>query len=135
MVSVAAVVVGGANMADLQQAFERHLVRSRFFATQDKVVVAVSTGVDSMVLLDLLQHLPLKYRPQIIVAHMNHELRKQSQLEERFIRQYCKQNDLKLAVAHNADEDGSWWSVESISGNTRSATICFWNLNSAAFTL
>ena len=53
-----------------------------------------------MVLLDLLQHLSSKNRPQIIVAHMNHELRKQSQLEERFIRQYCKQNDLKLAVAH-----------------------------------
>ena len=90
MVSVAAVVVDGANMTDLQQAFERHLERSRFFATQDKVVVAVSTGVDSMVLLDLLQHLPSKNRPQIIVAHMNHQLRKQSQLEERFIRQYCK---------------------------------------------
>lgn len=100
MVSVAVVAVGGANMADLQQAFERHLVRSRFFATQDKVVVAVSTGVDSMVLLDLLQHLPLRDRPHIIVAHMNHELRKQSRLEEQFIRQYCKQNDLKLAVAH-----------------------------------
>lgn len=100
MVSVAAVVVDGANMTDLQQAFERHLERSRFFATQDKVVVAVSTGVDSMVLLDLLQHLPSKNRPQIIVAHMNHQLRKQSQLEERFIRQYCKRNDLKLAVAH-----------------------------------
>ena len=28
-------------MTDLQQAFERHLVRSRFFATQDKVVVAL----------------------------------------------------------------------------------------------
>lgn len=100
MVSVEAVVVDGANMTDLQQAFERHLERSRFFATQDKVVVAVSTGVDSMVLLDLLQHLSSKNRPQIIVAHMNHELRKQSQLEERFIRQYCKQNDLKLAVTH-----------------------------------
>ena len=98
MVSVEAVVVDGANMTDLQQAFERHLERSRFFATQDKVVVAVSTGVDSMVLLDLLQHLSSKNRPQIIVAHMNHELRKQSQLEERFIRQYCKQNDLKLKV-------------------------------------
>ena len=48
MVSVVAVVVDGANMTDLQQAFERHLVRSRFFATQDKVVVAVSTGVDSI---------------------------------------------------------------------------------------
>lgn len=100
MVNVVAVAAVGVNMTDLQQAFERHLVRSRFFATQDKVVVAVSTGIDSMVLLDLLQHLPLKDRPQIIVAHMNHELRKQSQLEERFIRQYCKQNDLKLAVAH-----------------------------------
>lgn len=102
MVSVVAVVVDGANMTDLQQAFERHLVRSRFFATQDKVVVAVSTGVDSMVLLDLLQHLSSKNRPQIIVAHMNHELRKQSQLEERFIRQYCKQNDLnpQLRTGH-----------------------------------
>ena len=100
MVNVVAVAVVEANMTDLQQAFERHLVRSRFFATQDKVVVAVSTGIDSMVLLDLLQHLPSKYRPQIIVAHMNHELRKQSQLEEQFIRQYCKQNNLRLAVAH-----------------------------------
>ncbi|WP_325065024.1 tRNA lysidine(34) synthetase TilS [Limosilactobacillus agrestis] len=100
MASVVAVAVGGVNMSDLQQAFERHLVRSRFFATRDNVVVAVSTGVDSMVLLDLLQHLPLKYRPQIIVAHMNHELRKQSQLEEQFIRQYCEQKALKLEVAH-----------------------------------
>lgn len=100
MVSVVAVAVGGANMTKLQQAFERHLIRSRFFTYHDKVVVAVSTGVDSMVLLDLLQRLPTSYRPQIIVAHMNHELRAQSQLEEQFIQQYCKQHDLPLEIAH-----------------------------------
>ena len=72
MVSVAAVVVGGANMADLQQAFERHLVRRRFFAPKDKVVVAVPTGVDSMVLFVLFQPLPFKYRTHIIVSHINH---------------------------------------------------------------
>jgi tRNA(Ile)-lysidine synthase len=97
MVSVAAVVVVGAKM-DLNKEFERHLVRGRFFNKQDKVVVAVSTGVDSMVLLDLLQRLPEKYQPQIIVAHVNHQLRKQSSEEERFIRQYCTSHDLQLVV-------------------------------------
>lgn len=87
-------------MLELQQKFERHLQRSRFFTTHDKVVVAVSTGVDSMVLLDLLQRLPHKLKPQIIVAHLNHELRTQSLTEEKFIRQYCQQHQLKLVVAH-----------------------------------
>ncbi len=92
--------VVGANMLELQQEFERHLQRSRFFTAKDKVVVAVSTGVDSMVLLDLLQHLPANLRPHIIVAHMNHELRSQSWEEEKFIQQYCCRHQLDLAVAH-----------------------------------
>ncbi|MBB1079615.1 tRNA lysidine(34) synthetase TilS [Limosilactobacillus sp. STM2_1] len=87
-------------MLELQNKFERHLQRSRFFTSADKVVIAVSTGVDSMVLLDLLQQLPSGLRPQIIVAHMNHELRSQSWEEEEFIRQYCQQHHLELAIAH-----------------------------------
>lgn len=98
MASVAAVVAGGAKMLQLQQEFERHLEGSRFFTNRDKVVVAVSTGIDSMVLLDLLVCLPVASRPQVIVAHFNHELRTQSKAEENFIRQYCQQHDLPLMV-------------------------------------
>lgn len=99
MVSVAVVAVVGAKM-ELNNEFKRHLERGRFFDKNDRVVVAVSTGVDSMVLLALLQKLPVSLRPQIIVAHVNHRLRKQSEEEERFIRDYCEDHRLKLVVHH-----------------------------------
>jgi tRNA(Ile)-lysidine synthase len=87
-------------MLTLQKQFERHLERSRFFNSHDKLVVAVSTGVDSMVLLDLLQSVPDHRRPQLVVAHVNHELRAQSNEEERYIRQYCTVHHLPLVVKH-----------------------------------
>lgn len=100
MVSVAVVAAGGANMTAIQEQFKRHLQRGRFFNRQDTVLAAVSTGVDSMALLDLLLNLPSELRPRIVVAHVNHELRAQSIEEERFIRQYCRQHGLLLKVAH-----------------------------------
>lgn len=87
-------------MAELKEDFKRHLQRGRFFDKHDRVVVAVSTGVDSMVLLYLLEGLPDSLRPQIVVAHVNHELRDQSDEEERFIRRYCQQHQLRLVVKH-----------------------------------
>ena len=93
MVSVVVVAVVGAKM-ELNNEFKRHLERGRFFDKNDRVVVAVSTGVDSMVLLALLQELPASLRPQIIVAHVNHRLRKQSEEEEQFIRDYCEDHRL-----------------------------------------
>lgn len=63
---------------------------------QDKVLLAVSTGVDSMSLVDLMQHLPLKWRPQIQIAYVDHQLRQQSALETQFIQEYCCKHHLKL---------------------------------------
>ncbi|MGM9891520.1 tRNA lysidine(34) synthetase TilS [Limosilactobacillus sp.] len=85
-------------MSKLEEDFKRHLQRGRFFTNNDRVVVAVSTGVDSMTLLDLLLHLPSTMRPQIVVAHVNHLLRAQSVEEESFIRDYCQQHNLELRV-------------------------------------
>lgn len=87
-------------MTKLEEDFKRHLEGRRFFSKDDTVVVAVSTGVDSMVLLHLLESLPLEMRPQIIVAHVNHELREQSGVEEQFIRSYCNIHNLPLVVCH-----------------------------------
>ncbi|WP_412988792.1 tRNA lysidine(34) synthetase TilS [Pediococcus siamensis] len=66
--------------------------------SKDTVVVAVSTGVDSMVLLTLLQHLAAYNRPQIVVAHVNHQLRAQSTIEQEFITDYTASHHLKLEV-------------------------------------
>ncbi len=60
----------------------------------DIVVVAISTGPDSMFLLYQLLKFKEKYNLQIIVAHVNHHLRDQSDEEEKFIKQFSKENNL-----------------------------------------
>lgn len=82
----------------LFEQFKRNLLWDRFFRTAKTVVVAVSTGVDSMTLLSMLQRMP--HHPRLVVAHVNHELRKQSWEEERYLRQYCQQHQLELHVTH-----------------------------------
>ena len=62
-----------------------------------KVVIAVSTGVDSMVLLDLISRYTYA---KIIIAHVNHGKRVQSNIEEKFISDYAKENNLPLYVYH-----------------------------------
>lgn len=108
-------------MPMLQEQFERHLQGSRFFNSQQEVVVAVSTGVDSMVLLDLLQKLPQALRPTIIVAHVNHELRRQSTQEEQFLRRYCIQHQLKLRIAHWSVKDHPHHGIEAAARQFRYA--------------
>lgn len=55
----------------------------KFWADGDKLVVAVSGGVDSMVLLDrLLTHLP---SDQLIVAHVNHGMRERAIHDQQFV--------------------------------------------------
>lgn len=83
-------------VTNLEMVIKRHLEGSRFFTTSTPIVVATSTGVDSMVLLTLVQNLVPKER--LIVAHVNHHLRSQSQIEERYLRQYCQAHQLTLRV-------------------------------------
>ncbi|MCI1700167.1 tRNA lysidine(34) synthetase TilS [Liquorilactobacillus nagelii] len=62
----------------------------------DRVLAAVSTGVDSMVMLQLLLSLPFQDRPQISVAYVNHQLRAASEQETDFIKSFCQQHHLPL---------------------------------------
>ena len=68
---VAAAVV--AAKMNLQHQIKRRLSGHRFFESDAPIVVAVSGGVDSMVLMDVMQHLTDPGR--LIIAHVNHELR------------------------------------------------------------
>ena len=54
------------------------------------VVIGVSAGPDSMCLLDIIQ----KKTDKIIVAHINHNIRKESKEEEKFLKDYCKKNNI-----------------------------------------
>ena len=60
----------------------------------DCIVVATSGGPDSMCLLHLLCELKDKLSLKLIVAHVNHKLRSESEEEALFVREVCLENNL-----------------------------------------
>lgn len=55
----------------------------------DTVVIAVSGGPDSMCLLNLLTTLKTEMNINIVCAHVNHNVRKESAYEKSFVEEYC----------------------------------------------
>ena len=68
---------------------------------ENKVIVAVSGGPDSMYLLVKLMDKNL----ELVVAHVNYNLRKQSINEEKYLREFCKENNIKICVKNIVDDD------------------------------
>lgn len=64
------------------------------FNKNDRIVVGCSTGPDSMALVDMLLKIRKKYNLCIIIAHVNHNVRRESIEEEHFIKNYCLENNL-----------------------------------------
>ena len=64
------------------------------FQSGDTIVVGCSTGPDSMALLDMLLRVREKYQLQLIVAHVNHNIRQESFEEAKFLKEYCEQHAL-----------------------------------------
>lgn len=64
------------------------------FNKNDIIVVGCSSGPDSMALVDMLLKIREKYQLSLIVAHVNHNLRKESAQEEAYLRNYCDRNKI-----------------------------------------
>jgi len=60
----------------------------------DKVVIACSGGPDSMFLLHVIKTLEKELELKIICAHVNHGLRKESEKEAFFVKEYCDENNI-----------------------------------------
>ncbi len=69
-----------------------------FWRKNHRLLLAVSGGVDSMVLLHLLLSLPAEEQPFFAVAHVNHQLRAASQEEATFLQTFCQANGIPLYV-------------------------------------
>ena len=71
----------------------------RLFRPGQRILVAVSGGVDSVVLLHLLHRLGRKHRWRLTAGHLNHQLRgRSSEADERLVRRTAANLQLPLVV-------------------------------------
>ena len=77
--------------------FQLYINRYNLLAEGDRLILALSGGIDSMVLADLL----LKSKVEFVVAHCNFHLRgEESDGDEKFVREYAEKNGVQCYVKH-----------------------------------
>lgn len=90
-------------MSDLVERVQKDVQGRRLFRRGEAILVAVSGGLDSMVLLHLLARLAPTHGWRLAVAHFNHQLRgRSSEADERLTRETAKRTGLPF-VAGRAD--------------------------------
>jgi len=90
-------------VTDLLQRVERSIQERRLLRRGGRLLVAVSGGLDSTVLLRLLHELSARHRWRLTVAHFNHRLRgRSSDADEELVRQTARALKLRF-VAGRAD--------------------------------
>lgn len=89
-------------MSDLLNRLERIISSHRLLSRSQPVLIAVSGGLDSMVLLRLLQQLSKKHGWQLAVAHFNHRLRgRSSDADESLVRREAQKLKLPFFVGRS----------------------------------
>jgi tRNA(Ile)-lysidine synthase len=86
-------------VSDLVERVERTVRQRGLLQSGQSIVVAVSGGVDSMVLLDALHRLAAPWRWHMVVAHFNHQLRgSESDADERLVRRAAQRMGLEFVT-------------------------------------
>ena len=68
-----------------------YLITSLNIPNDKYLIVGVSSGPDSMALLDLLKK---NCKQSIVCTHINHNIRESSKEEELYLKEYCKENNI-----------------------------------------
>ena len=71
-----------------------YLVNTVKLKDNDTIVLGNSGGPDSMYLFNVLLELRKKYKLKIVCAHVNHNVRRESDDEQVFLMNYCKDHDV-----------------------------------------
>jgi tRNA(Ile)-lysidine synthase len=96
--------------------------RWKLFDSGDRLLAAVSGGIDSMALLHLTLHLPERIRPRVVVAHYNHRLRgKESDQDARFVEALCREWNVPFC----SEEAPPWKEKSNLQARARELRYAF----------
>lgn len=83
----------------MYQRFKNYIIANELLQKKQKILVACSGGADSMCLLTLMQMLATEWDLEIVVCHVNHNLREQeAERDAEFVRAHCQKYDLKFEL-------------------------------------
>ncbi len=82
----------------VEEKFLNTVKENNLIESGDVIVVGVSGGPDSITLLTCLNKYKEKFNYKIIVAHINHLIRKDSTEDEQFVENYCKKNNIPVFI-------------------------------------
>jgi tRNA(Ile)-lysidine synthase len=89
------------NMEDLYTRFQDFIQHKTLFSKKDKILVAISGGLDSVVLTDLLSQLSQVWELDIMLAHCNFHLRgAESDGDEAFVMSLAQSYGINCFVQH-----------------------------------
>lgn len=91
---------------------EQFLNRNVLNWQQESYILAVSGGVDSMVLLEQFFQLQKKYPIIITVVHIHHHLRQESDEDEVMVREFCRKRNLSIDVYHWEEGSSQYSGIE-----------------------
>ncbi len=102
---------------------KKYICDNRLLSQGDVVIVGVSGGADSVALLHILHSLQYEFGLQLYVAHFNHQLRRGSNTDEKFVKKLAQQ--LHLPCITESWAQGSSQSKGSLEELAREARIQF----------
>ncbi len=107
-------------MINIEQKVSQTIQKYHLMEKNEKLLVAVSGGPDSLALLQIL--LSLGYT--VCVAHVNHGLRENALLDETFVKAFCEERNIpcfikKLKLKENAKKEFKGMSLEEAGRKAR----------------
>jgi tRNA(Ile)-lysidine synthase len=85
-------------MKTLYPSFRENVLSNQLIHEHDTVILGFSGGKDSVCLLMLLMELRKELAFRLVAAYFNHRLRTDASEEEKWIRQFCRERGVELAV-------------------------------------
>jgi tRNA(Ile)-lysidine synthase len=113
MVPTAKSPLGGQSDRSLPARVQRQILARNLCGSGETLVLAVSGGLDSMVLLDLFHQWAAVLQVELVVAHLDHQLRVASKADALFVQRQAAQRGLDCVVAQA--EVAQWSQQERVS--------------------
>lgn len=80
----------------MEEAVLKTIEKYNLIKANDKIVLGVSGGPDSLFMLNILNNLKEKLHIKLVVAHINHMIRDEADSEEQFVKAFCKKINVEF---------------------------------------